>query len=124
MCNRPRSNRWLRGTMIVEKRKTRRQRLHHVAKILTGPRQFHDCKLSNVSETGARIEVADSSVLPDRFLLLLAARGRARRACQVIWREPQHVGVKFVRRPERPAAKPAAPSRSDAAGATASDLPQ
>jgi len=103
--------------MINEKRKSRRQQMTHVAKIFIGPQQIHDCKLSNVSETGARIEVADSSVLPDRFLLLLAPRGGARRACRVIRREPNHIGVEFVRPTDKPQTKPAAQPESNTAGA-------
>ena len=100
--------------MIIEKRKTRRRQLRHGAKLFIGPKQFHDCRLSNVSDAGARIEVADSGLLPDRFLLLLAARGTVRRACQVVWREPNQVGVRFVRAVAKPAKKsakkPAKPS--------------
>jgi hypothetical protein len=33
--------------------------------------------------------------IPDRFLLLLAANGSARRRCSVIWRKPRQLGVKF-----------------------------
>jgi len=34
--------------------------------------------------------------LPDRFMLLLSARGEARRRCRVIWREDLTVGVAFM----------------------------
>lgn len=54
-----------------------------------------DCSLSDVSDRGARINVHDSEIIPDNFLLLLAGSGAARRKCRVIWRKPQQVGVKF-----------------------------
>lgn len=44
---------------------------------------------------GARINVHDSDVIPDDFLLLLAENGTARRRCRVIWRKPRQLGVKF-----------------------------
>lgn len=100
--------------MIVEKRKTRRRQLHHGARILIAPKQLLACRLSNVSQTGARIEVADTGTLPDRFLLLLAARGAVRRTCQVVWRLPNQVGVEFVPATAKPAKKPAAPPQATA----------
>lgn len=54
-----------------------------------------DCALSDVSDRGARINVHDSEIIPDNFLLLLAGIGAARRKCRVIWRKPQQLGVKF-----------------------------
>jgi hypothetical protein len=54
-----------------------------------------DCALSDISHIGARINIPDSDVIPDSFLLLLAANGTARRRCRVIWRKPLELGVKF-----------------------------
>lgn len=88
--------------MIEEKRKNRRRDLRYNARILIAPKQFLDCKLFNVSDAGARIEVADTGVLPDRFVLVLATHGPVRRACEVAWRDPNHVGVKFVSAPATP----------------------
>ena len=106
--------------MIEEKRKTRRRQMRHSAKLLIAPKQLLDCKLSNVSDTGARIEVADAGSVPDRFLLLLAMFG-GRRACQVVRRGTNHVGVRFVRSSATPARKPAAPSEPVAESAAAPD---
>ena len=53
------------------------------------------CVLSDISDQGARIDVQDSAVLPEHFVLLLSANGAARRNCQVVWRKPNQVGVKF-----------------------------
>lgn len=60
-------------------------------------KQFLDCELFNASDAGARIEIADTGVLFDRFVLVLAGRAELRRACEVDLRELNHVGVKFVR---------------------------
>jgi PilZ domain len=54
-----------------------------------------NCALSDISHRGARINIPNSDAIPDRFLLLLAANGSARRRCRVIWRKPRQLGVKF-----------------------------
>jgi hypothetical protein len=54
-----------------------------------------ECALSDVSDRGACITVHDSDAIPEKFLLLLAQNGAARRRCRVIWRKPRQVGVKF-----------------------------
>jgi hypothetical protein len=65
------------------------------ARLVLESGELCDCVLSDVSDRGARINVHDSEIIPDNFLLLLAGSGAARRKCRVIWREPQQVGVKF-----------------------------
>jgi len=81
--------------MIKDKRKARRQPMRYSAWVALTETERHGCVLSDVSDTGARIEVQDSAVLPEHFLLLLSANGAARRYCQVVWRQPNKVGVKF-----------------------------
>lgn len=57
--------------------------------------QRAECVITNISDHGAHINVADSDSLPDNFMLLLAENGATRRRCRVIWRKPREVGVKF-----------------------------
>lgn len=83
--------------MDKNQRNSRRQKLGYTAWILLGPGQLHGCVLSNVSETGARIDVEDSKIVPDRFALWLTSNGAAQRACRVVWRKPQNIGVAFER---------------------------
>ena len=79
---------------------------------------MHGCVLSDISDTGARLDVEDSSTLPDRFMLLLSGTGSARRSCRVIWRAPAQVGVAFEHRLSDPAAVTLAPKvHADADGA-------
>jgi hypothetical protein len=56
---------------------------------------LHGCAISDISETGARIDVEDSDTLPDTFVLLLSGNGAARRKCRVVWRQPRQIGVTF-----------------------------
>jgi hypothetical protein len=65
------------------------------ARLVLDSGELCDCALSDVSDIGARINVHDSEIIPENFLLLLAGNGAARRQCRVIWRKPQQVGVKF-----------------------------
>jgi hypothetical protein len=58
-------------------------------------KKFHDCSLSDMSETGARIDIDDSQIVPDRFPLFLSSNGKARRVCTVVWRKPKQIGVTF-----------------------------
>jgi len=54
-----------------------------------------ECVITNISDRGAHISVADSDALPDSFVLLLAENGATRRRCRVIWRKPREIGIKF-----------------------------
>jgi hypothetical protein len=54
-----------------------------------------ECVITNISDRGAHINVADSEAFPDSFVLLLAESGATRRRCRVIWRKPREIGIKF-----------------------------
>jgi hypothetical protein len=54
-----------------------------------------ECAMSDISATGARIEVEKPGELPDRFILMFTSSGQPCRWCRVIWRTGRHVGVKF-----------------------------
>jgi PilZ domain len=80
----------------VELRKKPRRQFHYSARILTdkkGPPRA--CSIIDVSETGARLELASNEELPERFMLLLTKAGDARRRCRVVWRTGSAVGVEF-----------------------------
>lgn len=84
--------------MIKDKRKDQRRQMRYSAWVVLAPQDMHGCALSDISDSGARIDVEDSKIIPDRFMLLLASNGSARRKCRVVWREPKQVGVTFERR--------------------------
>lgn len=54
------------------------------------------CRLLDISDGGARLEVANAEALPDNFTLLLSYDGRMYRQCAVVWRSQGSVGVEFV----------------------------
>jgi hypothetical protein len=84
--------------MIKDKRHSLRRPIRYTAWVALEPDQLHGCVLSDVSDTGARLDLEDSKTVPDSFMLLLAGNGSARRKCRVVWRKPRQVGVKFERR--------------------------
>jgi hypothetical protein len=81
--------------MRGDKRKARRHRLQRDAWVVPESGQRHECVVTNISDRGAHINVADSDALPDSFVLLLAENGATRRRCRVIWRKPREIGIKF-----------------------------
>ena len=102
--------------MIKEKRQARRQPLRYTAWVALTAEQRHGCVVSDVSDSGARIDVQDSKILPDCFILMLTSNGAARRFCRVMWRKPTQVGVQFVQSlADAEALTPKADAAADAA---------
>jgi len=99
--------------MRKDKRKSRRRPLRYSAWVALDNDALHGCVLSDISDTGARLDVEDANVLPERFMLLLSGKGSARRSCRVIWRGPAQLGVAFERRLSETAAVSLVP-KSDA----------
>jgi PilZ domain len=106
--------------MIKEKRQARRQPLRYTAWVALRAEQRHGYVVSDISDTGARIDVQDSKTIPDHFVLMLSSNGAARRFCRVTWRKPSQVGVKFERS-LADAANAALAPKADASAAPAPD---
>ena len=108
--------------MRKDKRKLRRRALRYVAWVAMASGERQACLLSDMSETGARIDVENADRLPERFALLLSANGAARRTCRVVWRKPDQIGVRFELRVAANAAtlvpEPAAATETPAAAPT------
>jgi len=101
--------------MRGDKRKARRHRMRHDAWLMLENSTRCDCALSDISDIGARISLPDSDVIPDNFILFLAANGAARRRCRVIWRKPRELGVKFESRLDDRIRAAVAPKPGDSA---------
>ena len=84
--------------MINDKRKALRRPIRYTAWLALGPDDLHGCVLSDISDTGARLDIDDSKEIPDNFMLWLSSSGLARRKCKVVWRKPRQIGVSFARR--------------------------
>ncbi|HTQ83200.1 MAG TPA: PilZ domain-containing protein [Pseudolabrys sp.] len=84
--------------MRNDKRRARRRPIKYSAWMALDSDNLHGCVLADISDTGARLDVDDSKIVPEHFMLLLSGTGSARRSCRVVWREPGQVGVAFERR--------------------------
>jgi hypothetical protein len=56
------------------------------------------CRLSDVSEGGARLSINADASLPDEFILLLSEHQSRGRRCQVVAREDLYVDIRFIER--------------------------
>lgn len=81
--------------MRSDNRKARRQPLTCSSIAITANGVREQCRFADISETGARLKVEDSSKLPDQFILVLSERGKVMRRCDVIWRSAKQIGVRF-----------------------------
>lgn len=92
--------------MVTEKRKSLRKSLDRPGWIDAGNgAAASECRVCDVSQSGARLGVARVNELPDFFVLRLSADGRVSRRCMIAWRAEGEVGVEFVSRSELPAPK-------------------
>ena len=64
---------------------------------LEGGFAARQCFVHDVSSTGAKITVSDSSVPSGRLLLAFSRDAKRGRPCNVVWRRGGSFGVKFVR---------------------------
>ena len=53
------------------------------------------CTVLDVSQGGGRIRLEANALVPDHFVLLFTNAGTVRRACSVIWRRGDYLGVAF-----------------------------
>jgi hypothetical protein len=75
-------------------REVRRAR-HVSAWIKVNGHAHIECQVLDISKHGAKVVVELPSAVPDRFALVLF-QGAHNRACEVIWRRVEMLGVKFV----------------------------
>lgn len=61
-----------------------------------------DCKLEDVSETGAKLTIGQPFDNIDKeFFLLLSSTGLAYRRCELAWQNGGQIGVNFTRTDDR-----------------------
>ena len=78
-----------------DKRKAVRRPVQYTAWIARKDQPLEGVVLSDISDSGARLDVEDPESVPDEFMLFLSSRGTPRRRCNVAWRTETQVGVKF-----------------------------
>jgi hypothetical protein len=66
--------------------------------LMSGAIEFADstigCLISNMSISGAALEISNSEGIPERFNLFFKADG-TRIPCRVVWRQDERIGVAF-----------------------------
>jgi hypothetical protein len=77
-----------------EQRAVPRRRVFGSARIVLGTEFVAECVMRDISRAGARLQVATSAGIPDRFDLILLS-GEDRLSCTVAWRTAHSVGVRF-----------------------------
>ncbi len=80
---------------MQERRKSGRSPVFKGAKIVLGNTSLIDCVVRNVTNTGARIQIANTIELPAGLALTFDG-GYSIRPCKVVWRTVTETGVEFV----------------------------
>jgi hypothetical protein len=62
------------------------------AQVMLGGIAKRDCKVVDISESGARIAISGTIELPRQFSIAFASTARP---CQLVWRNGTMAGVKF-----------------------------
>jgi hypothetical protein len=86
-----------------ENRRAERKLLQKPVQVATGFGANVKCVMKDISQTGARLDVASGGSAPDVFLLILGHG--LERWCQVVWRADHELGVQFISPPASIAAK-------------------
>ena len=77
-----------------QKRAERRMKRDFPARVMLGGFAKRDCKVVDISESGARIVVSSAIELPRQFSIAFASTTRP---CQLVWRNGTMAGVKFLK---------------------------
>lgn len=85
--------------MSANRRKSVRRTIGYGAKIVAIDGSWeHDCRVVDVSDSGAKLMVQEKHDLPKDFILALSLDGKATRQCHVMWTKDTEIGVVFERR--------------------------
>jgi hypothetical protein len=79
----------------VERRKLPRHRTLKAGLIAFNSAATIECRVRNLSEIGACLEVASQVGIPDEFMLVVEHE-QLKKKCRVIWRKPDRLGVEFA----------------------------
>lgn len=82
--------------MATDGRKAKRRSVQHDGVVYAASGEtIARCRLRNVSDTGAQIELIRDVDLPKRFVLSLSSQGQVHRRCELVWQFSTVVGAKF-----------------------------
>jgi hypothetical protein len=72
--------------------------MHRAAEIIVGENaQPIRCRISDMSESGARLALASPVAnVPHTFTLVLFKDASVRRDCELVWADRRYIGIKFL----------------------------
>jgi hypothetical protein len=79
---------------MIEKRATPRHRVLKRGTLAFSGGGGQDCTVRNISESGARLDIANPLGIPDTFMLVIETDQFMRR-CRAVWSSEQRLGVAF-----------------------------
>ena len=85
--------------MTAELRKSERRSFGQQAWIkayISGVESLVACKVTDVSPGGARLAFRSAGDIPERFGLRFSKTAQTSKACRVVWRTRDVIGVEFV----------------------------
>jgi hypothetical protein len=77
-----------------QKRTERRMKRDFPARVVLGGFAERDCKVVDISQSGARIAISGAIELPRQFSIAFESSARP---CQLVWRNGTMAGVKFLK---------------------------
>jgi hypothetical protein len=80
---------------MSERRNSFRSPTNRAAVISLGNGDQIDCRLRDVSPSGARLETLDQRRLPETFSLMVVGDWKMRR-CRLAWRKDQMLGIEYL----------------------------
>jgi hypothetical protein len=80
---------------VVERRRSGRSRVLKSAKLVLGRSAIIDCVVRNLTNKGARLQIANTVDLPCDFEMTFDG-GYSIRPCRLVWRTMTETGVEFV----------------------------
>jgi hypothetical protein len=80
---------------VQERRKIIRGRVLKNARFVVGASSTLDCVVRNLSNVGARVQIQDTTSLPERVDMTFDG-GRTLRPCRIVWRTLNATGVQFL----------------------------
>ena len=78
-----------------ERRKSARHRVFKFGSIGFNRAGSIDCRVRNLSQAGACLEVASQVGIPDDFVLVVR-NDQLKQPCHVVWRDANRMGVEFL----------------------------
>ncbi|TMJ00469.1 MAG: PilZ domain-containing protein [Alphaproteobacteria bacterium] len=86
--------------MASNRRKSIRRTIAYRARIFASDGSWDmDCRVLDVSHSGAKLAVEQPAKLPQAFILALSMQGNATRRCRLVWTTEREIGVRFERSP-------------------------